>query len=102
MIIRLKTATEEAMIGALKSAMLTGEDGELITATHDYFASLIGTLYKDTGVTLIDNDGSEYPEKAPIDGYHVNLVTADMAIINALIGITVTVDKPLIKIDGEK
>jgi hypothetical protein len=33
---------------------------------------ILGTIYKSTGVMLTDNDGHEYPETAPIAGYHVN------------------------------
>lgn len=32
---------------------------------------IIGTIYKPTGKILVE-DGFEYEEQAPIDGYHVN------------------------------
>ena len=34
--------------------------------------NIIGTIYKPTGNTLTDSEGMEYPEMAPIEGYHVN------------------------------
>ena len=33
---------------------------------------IIGTIYKPTGNTLTDADGNDYPEMAPVAGYHVN------------------------------
>ena len=101
MIIRLKTATEADMIDALKIALKTDAEGELITSSHVYFASMCGTLYKNTGVMLIDDEDNEYPEKAALEGFHANLVTNDSKIIAAVADITITVNAPLIKIAGE-
>lgn len=33
---------------------------------------IIGIIYQPTGQTLTDSEGNEYPEMAPIAGYHVN------------------------------
>lgn len=33
---------------------------------------LIGTIYKQTGVLLKDEEQNEYPEMKAVDGYHVN------------------------------
>ena len=33
---------------------------------------IIGTIHKPTGTMLTDSDGIEYPEYAPITGYHIN------------------------------
>ena len=35
---------------------------------------VIGTIYKPTG-TILENDMGNYPEMAPIDGWHVNIRT---------------------------
>ncbi|WP_136484757.1 hypothetical protein [Vibrio sp. H11] len=48
-------------------------DGEIITSSHNHSMILIGKLYKETGVTLKDSDGNDYPEMAALPGYHVNL-----------------------------
>ena len=40
---------------------------------------MIGTIYTETGNTLTDSDGNEYPETEAIDGYHANLI-ADIGI----------------------
>jgi hypothetical protein len=45
----------------------------LVKHTHDYAIDLVGTIYEPTGNTLTDAEGNEYPETAPIDGYHVNV-----------------------------
>jgi hypothetical protein len=50
-------------------------DGEkyLVTHSHDYSIDLVGTIYEPTGNTLTDAEGNEYPEQAPVDGWHVNV-----------------------------
>jgi hypothetical protein len=35
---------------------------------------VIGQIYTETGNMLTDEQGMEYPEMAPIDGYHANLI----------------------------
>ncbi len=34
---------------------------------------IIGTMYRETGNTLTDGEGMEYPEMEAVDGYHANL-----------------------------
>ena len=45
----------------------------LVSHSHDYAIDLVGVIYKPTGNTLTDDEGNEYPETAPIDGWHVNV-----------------------------
>ena len=45
----------------------------LVSTTHDYAIDIVGVIYKPTGNMLTDDEGNEYPETAPLDGYHVNL-----------------------------
>jgi hypothetical protein len=45
----------------------------LVQNTHDYAIDIVGVIYKATGVMLTDDEGNEYPETAPLDGWHVNL-----------------------------
>ena len=45
----------------------------LVSTTHDYAIDIVGVIYKATGVMLTDPEGNEYPETAPLDGWHVNL-----------------------------
>lgn len=98
-IYRLKTESEESMIEQLKTALYV-VDGELVTATHDYFVSLIGDLRRPTGNIIGEGDDA-YPEMELLDGYHANLVTDSAEIISTLESITIEVKSPLIKIAGE-
>jgi len=69
---RQDTTTETDPETGEKHVQLEG-DPYLVTATHDYAIDLVGVIYEPTGETLTDDDGNEYPETAPIDGWHVNL-----------------------------
>ena len=40
--------------------------------------NIIGTIYKETGVTLTDAEGMTYPEMLPIEGFHVNTLPEHM------------------------
>lgn len=45
----------------------------LVSTTHDYAIDIVGVIYKATGVMLTDEEGNEYPETAPLDGWHLNI-----------------------------
>ena len=86
----VKLATEADMPTALSAfyhqdteTTVDGETGEetvtnvgdpyLVQNTHDYAMDIVGIIYKATGNTLTDDDGNEYPEMAPLDGWHINI-----------------------------
>jgi len=50
-------------------------DGEayLVTHTHDYAIDVVGLIHEPTGTMLTDDEGNDYPEMAPVDGWHVNI-----------------------------
>jgi hypothetical protein len=48
-------------------------DPYFVSDTADYAIDVVGVIQKPTGVTLTDDEGYEYPEMAPLDGWHVNL-----------------------------
>lgn len=48
-------------------------DPYLVQYTKDYAIDVVGVIHKPTGVMLTDEDDNEYPEIAPLDGWHVNL-----------------------------
>jgi len=50
-------------------------DGEsyLVTHTHDYAISVVGTLHEPTGTMLTDEEGNEYPEMQAMAGWHINI-----------------------------
>jgi hypothetical protein len=45
----------------------------LVQNTHDYAIDVVGVIYKPTGNMLTDDEGNEYPEMAPLDGWHINI-----------------------------
>jgi len=48
-------------------------DPYLVKQTTDYVIDVVGVIHRPTGNTLTDVDGNEYPEQAPLDGWHVNI-----------------------------
>lgn len=48
-------------------------DPYFVATTHDYAIDIVGVIYSPTGVMLTDEEGNEYPETAPLDGYHLNI-----------------------------
>ena len=55
-------------------------NGEFVkTGKYDWVAlcqlDMIGTIYKESGNTLTDDEGNEYPEMIAIDGFHANIKT---------------------------
>jgi hypothetical protein len=48
-------------------------DAYLVTHSHDYAIDVVGTLQEPTGTMLTDDEGNEYPEMAPMAGWHVNI-----------------------------
>ena len=48
-------------------------DPYLVAHSHDYAIDVVGTIHEPTGTMLTDDEGNEYPETAPVDGWHVNV-----------------------------
>ena len=48
-------------------------DPYMVTHSHDYAIDVVGTLQEPTGTMLTDDEGNEYPEMAPMAGWHVNI-----------------------------
>lgn len=48
-------------------------DPYLVPFTADYAIDVVGVIQKPTGNTLTDAEGNEYPEMAPIAGWHINI-----------------------------
>jgi len=48
-------------------------DPYMVMQTADYAIDIVGVIHRPTGVILTDADGNEYPEQAPLDGWHVNI-----------------------------
>ena len=48
-------------------------DAYLVAHSHDYAIDVVGTLQEPTGTMLTDEEGNEYPEMAPMTGWHINI-----------------------------
>jgi len=48
-------------------------DPYMVMRTADYAIDIVGIISKPTGNILTDAEGNEYPEQAPIDGWHINI-----------------------------
>ena len=48
-------------------------DPYLVPFTADYAIDVVGTISKPTGNMLTDAEGNEYPEMAPVPGWHINI-----------------------------
>ena len=65
-----------------------------VSATHDYAIDVVGVIYKPTGNMLTDAEGNEYPEMAPVPGWHINIRLigdarrADVEAVDATYGVT--------------
>lgn len=71
-------------------------DPYLVMHTPDYAIDFVGTILEPTGNTLTDAEGNEYPETAPVPGWHINVRLvgdarrADVEALGALYGVTPT------------
>ena len=48
-------------------------DAYLVMHSHNHSFDIVGLIHEPTGNMLTDAEGIEYPEMAPIPGWHVNL-----------------------------
>jgi len=48
-------------------------DPYMVMQTADYAIDIVGIISKPTGNILTDAEGNEYPEQAPLDGWHINI-----------------------------
>ena len=55
-----------------ESTQIEGEP-YLVAHTADYAIDVVGVIQKPTGNILTDAEGNEYPEMAPIAGWHINI-----------------------------
>lgn len=67
----LKFNTEAEAIAAF--AQWASEGAALPSYIGTVAVDPVGVIHKPTGTLLQDADGNEYPEMAPVDGWHVNL-----------------------------
>ena len=96
----VKADSRDALLTALDGTDIGGEDedgNKVLHSTKAIGVDEVGTIYAPTGNTLTDDEGNEYPEIAPVTGYHLNLRKmrdeAD-SIITILEDADLTIDPP--------
>ena len=96
----VKADSRDALLTALDGTDIVSEDedgNKVLHSTKAIGVDEVGTIYAPTGNTLTDDDGNEYPEIAPVTGYHLNLRKmrdeAD-SIITILEDADLTIDPP--------
>ena len=96
----VKADSRDALLTALDGTDIVGEDedgNKVLHSTKAIGVDEVGTIYAPTGNTLTDDEGNEYPEIAPVTGYHLNLRKmrdeAD-SIITILEDADLTIDPP--------
>lgn len=76
MIYYLKFTSKEEAVSVLYAAepnLFWNDNGSLkLKGSHNFAMFLVGNVYHNTGVMLLDNEGYEYPEQILVDGYHIN------------------------------
>ena len=68
----LKFASEAEAIEHLAAFR---QDDQWLTYKDGANLDVVGTIYKPTGQMLTDAEGFKYPEMAPLDGFHVNILS---------------------------
>ena len=68
-------ASEAEAATALQPFYHQPEEGDpyLVKHSKGHSIDIIGVIYEATGNMLTDAEGFEYPEMAPVPGWHVNL-----------------------------
>ena len=71
-------------------------DPYLVANTADYAIDVVGIIMDPTGNTLTDDEGNQYPEMAPLPGWHINIRLsgetrrADVEALDAAYGVVPT------------
>jgi hypothetical protein len=83
-------AEAEAVLSNLSFLSEIENEDESVVLVPTGLASIdfVGTIYRPTGNMLEDIDGNEYPELAPLEGYHVNLRLASLPVTQSVDEVT--------------
>ena len=67
--------TGEKLFDAETGEPIMENDGDayLVMGSADHAFDIVGLIHKATGNMLTDDEGMEYPEMAPVPGWHINL-----------------------------
>jgi hypothetical protein len=64
------------------------DEGVVLVSTGLASIDFVGIIYRPTGKLLEDEYGNEYPELAPLEGYHVNLRLASLPVTQSVDEVT--------------
>lgn len=67
--------SEQAVVDMIKQAGFATSDGRIQYEGRNHCFILRGTIYEPTGNTIVDDEGLEIPELAPVSGVHADLYT---------------------------
>lgn len=90
----LHSATREQIDQALRNAGLLFYESDEPVVLDNVAIDYVGVVDRPTGRLLLDSEGEEYPEMAPVEGYHVNLRAALTEEQKALLPIIPEPDNP--------
>jgi hypothetical protein len=83
-------AEAEDVLSSLSFLTEIENEDESVVLVSTGLASIdfVGVIHKTTGNMLEDIDGNEYPELAPLEGYHVNLRLASLPVTQSVDEVT--------------
>ena len=83
-------AEAEDVLSNLSFLVEIENEDESVVLVSTGLASIdfVGVIHKPTGKLLEDIDGNEYPELAPLGGYHVNLRLASLPVTQSVDEVT--------------
>jgi hypothetical protein len=64
------------------------DESVVLVSTGLASIDFVGIIHRPTGNMLEDIDGNEYPELAPLEGYHVNLRLASLPVTQSVDEVT--------------
>ena len=64
------------------------DESVVLVSTGLASIDFVGIIHRPTGKLLEDIDGNEYPELAPLEGYHVNLRLASLPVTQSVDEVT--------------
>ena len=89
----LKFADEAQAIEQLTAFRSIDESGAVwVHASVAHALDVIGTLFRPTGAMVDGEDGIQFPEMAPLDGFHANLAIGELP--ESLVPFAVTPGQP--------
>ena len=85
----LKFTNQAEAENVLSNLSFLAEDNSVVLVSTGLASiDFVGIIHRPTGNMLEDIDGNEYPELAPLEGYHVNLRLASLPVTQSVDEVT--------------